>query len=64
MTWLIVARDPETGFYGVALTSRFFAAGAVCPRTEAKVGAIPTLALVDPTLGTYGLAPDAPIPEA
>ena len=39
MTWSIVARDPETGFYGIAISSRFFAVGAVCPRTEAKVGA-------------------------
>ena len=56
MTWSIIARDPETGFYGIAISSRFFAVGAVCPRTEAKVGAISTQALVNPTLGTFGLA--------
>lgn len=56
MTWSIVARDPETGFYGIAIASRFFAVGAICPWTEAKVGAISTQALVNPTLGAYGLA--------
>jgi uncharacterized Ntn-hydrolase superfamily protein len=56
MTWSIVARDPGTGLLGIAIASRFFAVGAVCPRTEAKVGAISTQALVNPTLGTYGLA--------
>ena len=29
MTYSIVARDPETGQYGVAVASRFFAVGAV-----------------------------------
>ncbi len=56
MTWSLIARDPKTGFYGIAISSRFFAVGAVCPRTEAKVGAISTQALVNPTLGTFGLA--------
>ncbi len=56
MTWSLIARDPETGFYGIAISSRFFAVGAVCPRTEAKVGAISTQALVNPTLGTFGLS--------
>ena len=56
MTWSIIARDAETGFYGIAISSRFFAVGAVCPRTEAKVGAISTQALVNPTLGSFGLA--------
>ena len=27
MTWSILARDPETGFYAMAIASRFFAAG-------------------------------------
>ena len=30
MTYSIVARDPETGQYGVAVASRFFAVGALC----------------------------------
>ncbi len=56
MTWSIVARDPETGFFGVAVATRLFAVGAICPWTEAKVGAISTQALVNPSLGPHGLA--------
>ena len=56
MTWSIVARDPETGYFAVAIATRFFAAGALCPWTEAKVGAISTQALVSPSLGPHGLA--------
>ena len=55
MTWSIVARDPETGFFGVAVASRFFAVGALCPYAEAHVGAVSTQALVNPTLGPRGL---------
>ena len=40
MTWSIVARDPKTGYFGIAIASRFFAVGALCPWTEAKVGAL------------------------
>ncbi len=56
MTWSIVARDPETGYFGIAVATRFFAVGALCPWTEAKVGAISTQALVNPSLGPHGLA--------
>jgi uncharacterized Ntn-hydrolase superfamily protein len=56
MTWSIVARDPETGLYGIAIASRFFAVGAVCPWTAGKAGAISTQALVNPALGALGLA--------
>jgi uncharacterized Ntn-hydrolase superfamily protein len=31
MTWSIVARDPESGWMGVAVASRFFAVGALVP---------------------------------
>ena len=56
MTWSIVARDPETGFFGVAVATRMFAVGALCPWTEAKVGALVSQALVNPSLGPCGLA--------
>ncbi len=56
MTWSIVARDPETGFFGVAVATRLFAAGAVCPWAEAKVGGIATQGLVNRSLGPYTLA--------
>jgi uncharacterized Ntn-hydrolase superfamily protein len=54
MTWSILARDPSTGELGVAVASRFLAAGALCPRVEGGVGAAATQALVNPFI-----APDA-----
>lgn len=55
MTFSIVARDKATGHYGVAVASRFFAAGAVVPHLAGRVGAIATQALVSPIYGTEGL---------
>ena len=55
MTWSILARDPETGELGVAVATRFFAVGAVCPRVEGGLGALATQALVNPMLGILGL---------
>jgi len=48
MTWSIIARDPATGTLGVAVASRFFAVGAICPFVEGRVGALATQALVNP----------------
>ena len=56
MTWSIVARDRETGLFGLAIASRFFAVGALCPWTEGGVGAVCTQALMNPLLGPRGLA--------
>jgi uncharacterized Ntn-hydrolase superfamily protein len=56
MTWSIVARDPATGAFGVAVTTRFFAVGALVPYLRAGVGAIATQALVNPLYGILGLA--------
>ena len=55
MTWSIVARDPETGAFGVAIATRFFAVGALCPHARSGVGALATQALVNPTFGPRGL---------
>jgi uncharacterized Ntn-hydrolase superfamily protein len=55
MTWSIVARDPRTGAFGVAVATRFFAVGAVCPFVDGGVGAIATQALINPTYGNRGL---------
>lgn len=54
MTWSIVARD-DTGAFGVAIASRFFAVGALCPHARAGVGALATQALVNPLYGMPGL---------
>ncbi|MET1414778.1 DUF1028 domain-containing protein [Roseibium sp. HPY-6] len=56
MTFSIVARDKATGYYGISVASRFFAAGAVVPHLAGQVGAIATQALVSPIYGTEGLS--------
>jgi uncharacterized Ntn-hydrolase superfamily protein len=55
MTWSIIARDPDTGAFGVAISTRFFAVGALCPHASGGVGALSTQALVNPTFGPRGL---------
>ncbi len=55
MTWSIVAKDSETGALGVAVTTKFFAVGAVCPFIESRTGAVATQAFVNPTIGPASL---------
>jgi uncharacterized Ntn-hydrolase superfamily protein len=55
MTWSIIARDNETGQFGIAVATRFFAVGARVPYIAAGVGAIATQALVNPYYGIDGL---------
>ena len=55
MTWSIIARDSATGHFGIALATRFFAAGARVPHIAAGVGAVATQALVNPYYGIDGL---------
>src|SRR5580698_7189628 len=66
MTWSILARDPANGTLGVAVASRFFAVGAICPFVEGRVGVLATQALVNPMYAVHamprlrtGEAPDA-----
>jgi uncharacterized Ntn-hydrolase superfamily protein len=54
MTWSIVARD-AAGALGVAVASRFFAVGALCPHVRSGAGALSTQALVNPTYARPGL---------
>jgi len=54
MTWSIIARD-ASGAFGVAIATRFFAVGALCPHAESAVGALSTQALVNPFYGKHGL---------
>lgn len=56
MTWSIVARDPASGALGVAVTSYFFAVGAIIPHVAPAVGAVATQAVVNREFGTRGLA--------
>ncbi len=55
MTWSIVARDPGSGAFGVAIATRFFAVGALCPHADGGVGALASQALMNPTYGPRGL---------
>ena len=55
MTYSIVARDPESGAFGVAVQSNYFAVGAVVPWVEAGVGAVATQASAEISYGPRGL---------
>jgi len=55
MTWSILARDRDTGQFGIAVATRFFAVGALVPHVKSRIGAIATQALVNPFYGTEGL---------
>ena len=51
MTYSIVAKDPQTGFLGVAVASRFFAVGAMVPHIRGGRCAVATQAFVSPLWG-------------
>ncbi len=55
MTWSIIARDPATGAFGIAVATKFFAVGSLVPYIESGTGAIATQALVNPFYGLDGL---------
>jgi uncharacterized Ntn-hydrolase superfamily protein len=55
MTYSIVARDPQTGELGIAVQSRYFAAGQVVPWIEAGVGVIASQSFANPVYGYEGL---------
>ena len=56
MTYSIVARDERAGELGIAVQSRFFAAGRRVPWAEAGVGVIASQASTNPAYGREGLA--------
>ncbi|HZB93077.1 MAG TPA: DUF1028 domain-containing protein, partial [Stellaceae bacterium] len=71
MTWSIVAYDPASGAFGVAVASRAFAIGARAPHLRAGVGAVATQSITNSYLGprvldglAQGLAPEAAIEAA
>ena len=55
MTYSIVARDPTTGRFGVAVQSHYLGVGPVVPWLEAGVGALATQASVNLSFGPVGL---------
>ncbi|MXP62410.1 DUF1028 domain-containing protein [Roseomonas sp. M0104] len=71
MTWSIVAHDPESGAFAVAVTTCAFAVGASCPYVRAGVGAVSTQSFTNRYLGpavldgmARGLSPAAAIQGA
>jgi len=54
MTWSILARD-ASGAFGIAIASRFFGVGGLCPHVESGVGALSTQALVNPLYARPGM---------
>ncbi|MBV9428831.1 MAG: DUF1028 domain-containing protein, partial [Bradyrhizobiaceae bacterium] len=55
MTFSIIARDPATGSFGIAVATKFFAVGARVPHIASGVGAVATQALLNPLYGVDGL---------
>ena len=55
MTWSIIARDPSTGDFGIAVATKFFAVGSRVPHIVARIGGVATQALVNPFYGRNGV---------
>jgi len=55
MTWSIVAREPETGRFGIAISTCAFAVGAICLWARAGTGALSTQAHTNPMHGALGI---------
>jgi uncharacterized Ntn-hydrolase superfamily protein len=55
MTYSIIARDPETGAFGIACETHFFAVGRLVGWLEPGVGVVATQAFVNVGLGPAGL---------
>jgi len=51
MTWSIVAHDPASGAFAVAVTTCSLAVGASCPHVRAGVGAVSTQSFTNRYLG-------------
>jgi uncharacterized Ntn-hydrolase superfamily protein len=51
MTWSIIAHDPNTGAFAVAVSTKAFAVGAFCPFVRAGVGAVSTQSMTNRYLG-------------
>jgi uncharacterized Ntn-hydrolase superfamily protein len=54
MTFAVSARCPETGKFGVAISTRPMAVGARCPFIVPGVGVVVSMAYTDPRLGLLG----------
>ncbi len=71
MTWSIVAHDPATNAFAVAVATKAFAVGAFCPFLRSGVGAVSTQSFTNRYLGpatldalARGLPPEPAIKSA
>lgn len=55
MTFSLTARCPDTGMFGMAISSSSPAVAARCVHLRAKVGAVASQNITDPALGQIGL---------
>ena len=55
MTFSLIARDEDTGMFGIGITTSSIAVGNRCPWARAKVGAVTTQHRSDIRLGPKGL---------
>jgi uncharacterized Ntn-hydrolase superfamily protein len=55
VTWSIIARERQSGKFGIAVATKFFAVGALVPYIAPRAGAVATQALVNPYFGVNGL---------
>src|ERR1044071_4282351 len=55
MTWSLIARDPASKAFGIAVATKNFAVGCRVPFIQSGIGAIATQALVNPFYGAHGL---------
>jgi uncharacterized Ntn-hydrolase superfamily protein len=55
MTWSLIARDPATKQFGIAVATKNFAVGCRVPNIASGVGAVATQALSNPFYGVDGL---------
>lgn len=51
MTFSVIARDPQTGAFGIAVTSSSLCVGARCMHLRAGVGVVASQNVTDPMLG-------------
>src|SRR4030095_7184440 len=55
MTWSLIARDPATGAFGIAVATKNFAVGCRVPHIASSIGAVATQALSNPFYGVDGI---------
>ena len=55
MTWSLIARDPASGAFGIAVATKNFAVGCRVPHIASGIGAVATQALSNPFYGVNGV---------